>query len=1061
MKIRTLPGRAKNRGASSGRSFVRFSFALAVSTVLIMTTMVAEGAKSSHSKTSGKLIEAWLESGKTAEKAGELEKAVVLYNEILRQSPTHKGAQRALRGLRGQGVDINVKKDANPAALIALEAARIAVGGDPVGIAKAKMANGDYAEAQAILQAALSQDLDRGVRKDVEKLLAEIKADRERSAERRMKLRGATTSDELGQLLKRAEILLEGEEVEEAERVLREADRLAPGHPGVDALLSRSALLRANLAQRSADAESAMEVTRRAEMQLKARDVYLEGQKRYLEGDVIGAVKAWQRALDIDAEHAQSQEMIQNTKAIHSAALAREADQREEIAQDAEFEVKLDTEIVEYSTENDLDVNDVLKILNTLSGLDFVKDDSVQGKVWFSVRDKSVREVLDLISKEYGYAWSRDGNTVRVEADLATQVYPLDEVQYQTIATILREASTLEDSSLDLRKLLYGESGQPQVPGKALYLQERTRSLVVVDSREKQTVVKSFLDKLPPLANEYTPTETKIYHLRERDAKQIHDQVKLLLYGEEGAYDPSSRRKIFLDSLSNTMIVIDYPENIKKVEALLSDEQFNRAIEEGEIRSRRFQVADVEDIEDDPDAIERRRSFLDGIKEIVEIMLYGSGTREAAVQQGRRIRVDVDRGTIDIVDTPDNIQKVADYLSSVRGDTMEDVFIEVFNIQHVPVMEIIDALNILFYDATTSVRSLFIDLESVQTLSAGDEQGTETEISGTFEESSRELMNLQSSGGGQDFQQFFSVKFYPDVNTNRLIVYSFETESIDLTKRILQAFDRPHRMVELEARFVSVSLSDLTSIGLDYSIGEPLKGDFDFDSGISELGMIGDDNIPSRSVNFNYDTLSESQFSFVMNLIDTLETSNVLSAPRVTTIPGLNTQAMLFVGTQEPYISDVTLDDGGDDDPTNNRLTYEFENAMVGIRLAFIPFILNDNHLYLEIAPIITDIVGRVPVQLDDSGGGSGGGFDPAALAALGQPIFSQKLVNSSVRIRNGDTLVLGGLISDAVSEQRNDVPLLSKIPFLGAMFSDVSYNVTKESTMIFVTVRIIEPETY
>ncbi len=1061
MMIWTSPSWARNRCESLGRNFARFGLVFITTSSILFCSMLALGAGSDIAKDQEVLkdqLESWYKAGREAEKAGHEQDAVAFFNEILRVDPTHGGAKRALKELSKDGVDLAYKEGA----LLAAEVRQIVAAGSPVAEAKTSMASGDYAKAQAILREALGgTQLSDAERKEVKKLLDEITALRSKTAERQDALMGEGSGTDIARMIQQVEVLLEAEEVDEAERILRNAAQIDPTNAQVSSLLDRTALLRAGLARRSADLEAASETARKAELDIQARDVFLDGIELYRNNDVIGAVKAWNRVLEIDPQHSQALEMIELTKDLYQAAVDREEASKEAMAQDAEYEEKLNTPIKEYSTSGDLDVNEVLNLLKTLSGLELVKDPSVQGKVYFSIRNRSVREVLDLLKDNYGFAWRREGNRIIVSSKLETRVYPLSDAQYQTLEAVLSDTSIMEDSSQDLRVLLYGPDGKPEAPGKAVYLSENSRSLTVTDTSEKQQSVQAFLSNLPDLKEEYQPIETRIFKLREEEANRIRNIIEHALYGEIGAYDPSSRRKLYLEPESNTLIILDTPENIAKVEAIMQDEEFRRSVQEGDRQARQFIVADSDDNSDDPEALERRTVFLEGISKILRIMLYGAMGEERALQQGRQISINPERGTIDVVDTPENLQKVAQYLSSVRGDTLQDIHIRIFKIEHVPVFDIADALNFLFYDAQQSVRTKFLDIESLQTISGGDTQGVELDPSGLFEESSQDLYNLQSSGGGQDFLQFFSLRLFPDWNSNSLVIYAFEPESIDLVERVISAFDRPHRMLEVEARVISVGLTDLTAIGFDYGITDPLKGDFEFDSGVSDLLALDSNSEPARSFNFQYETLSESQLSFVLNVIDTLETSETLSAPKVLAAPGPNVDILISIGRQDPYTNDVTLDDGGDDDPTNNRLTFDFDTALSGIQLGFIPFILNDNHVYLEILPSISEIIGRVPLTLDDTGGSSTSGTDLSSIQSIGQPIYAQSFVSTALRIRDGETVVIGGLISDSVTESRNDVPLLSKVPFLGAFFSDINYTVSKNSTLIFVTVNIIEPTAY
>jgi type II secretory pathway component GspD/PulD (secretin) len=80
-------------------------------------------------------------------------------------------------------------------------------------------------------------------------------------------------------------------------------------------------------------------------------------------------------------------------------------------------------------------------------------------------------------------------------------------------------------------------------------------------------------------------------------------------------------------------------------------------------------------------------------------------------------------------------------------------------------------------------------------------------------------------------------------------------------------------------------------------------------------------------------------------------------------------------------------------------------------------------------------------------------------LTSLGQPIFSQQAMLTTVRVKSGETIVMGGMMQDSVTESRLSVPLISKLPFIGSLFQDVTYNISKTTYLFFVTVRIIEGE--
>jgi type II secretory pathway component GspD/PulD (secretin) len=120
--------------------------------------------------------------------------------------------------------------------------------------------------------------------------------------------------------------------------------------------------------------------------------------------------------------------------------------------------------------------------------------------------------------------------------------------------------------------------------------------------------------------------------------------------------------------------------------------------------------------------------------------------------------------------------------------------------------------------------------------------------------------------------------------------------------------------------------------------------------------------------------------------------------------------------------------------------------------LAAIPFILNDDHIYLELNPQVIEPGERLPITV------SGEMTAGTEVPNVGPLLLNQQYLRTSVRLKSGTTMVLGGLISERENETKDAVPFLSKIPFLGNLFIDRNIEKEKFSTLYFITARIIEP---
>ncbi len=980
--------------------FCSFAFVLVCSAVSgISFAGPADGLVMSIITASGDADDAYKEA-RSLERVGKIQRAIEQYNKALRSSPDHQGARLRLRRLERLGHDVT------PVATST--SVRVAASGPqpPAG------------EGETALD--------------------------------------EKTQTALGRALQKARIYLDSKQPAEAERVLREAMQLAPDNAEVAKMLDEAAQLRSTLSQQERAQEQARQTERRKALSASASDKFEEGSKHYMEGDVIRAVETWREALAIYPDHEPSKNAIEAAKEEYQKALKAKEEAEAHAAQEKEYEAKLDLK-AGYETKGDSDIDDVLNTLSNLCGLKMVIGEGVEGTVSFRVdKETTIREILNLIEEHYGYAWERRADTIIVKRAYKTRTFPLTETQYKTLKAILEDPSTLEDTTRDLRTILYGEDGSKKVPGKELFLNERTRSLVVTDTQENLAKVEEFLQHMPTIAEEDRPLETALFRLHPEVANDLYKIIELRLYQEVGQYGglTGAGRKLFLSD-DNTLIVIDYPENIEIVKQILEDEQIQQQLEEDELKAKHFPVTDMFDIGQREEDLDRRIQTTRMIVEVLEAMLYGPTGQEEARLKGRRMFPNEERGAIDIVDTPSNLKRVDDYLASLRGEAQQDIFIETFYVKHIPVTNISDAIGFIFNNQQQSTRNMFLDIQGLDTLGT-DEEGQEVDLGTGYEETSRELFNIQQGGGGQDLTQLFSMSYFPDYNTNSIVLITPDRDALDFVSNIVNSFDKPPRMLEIEQRIVSVTLSDLRSVGLDYLILNPFRSKITVNPEKSEQDVLLLDNTGKQSLRFTMDTFGETRLNFVLNLLESMETSEVISAPKMLHVPNGLTTPLIFVGKQEPYIETAEIDDQGDDDPTNNRLILDFQRSITGISLMFIPFILNDDHVYVELMPNKTEITNRLPVFVE-TGQQGGGGIDTSTLQSLGQPVFTQQAMMASVRLKSGETIVMGGMMNDSVTESRLSVPLISKLPLIGSLFEDVSYNVSKSTILWFLTVRIIE----
>lgn len=195
---------------------------------------------------------------------------------------------------------------------------------------------------------------------------------------------------------------------------------------------------------------------------------------------------------------------------------------------------------------------------------------------------------------------------------------------------------------------------------------------------------------------------------------------------------------------------------------------------------------------------------------------------------------------------------------------------------------------------------------------------------------------------------------------------------------------------------------------------------------------------------FAYGSLDFSSFTATLSLLDQRGDTEILSAPRITTLD--NQKATIKV------IDKIMLQKSVETTDTATLVTVEFESEKeareVGIKLTVIPHVNDNGEITVNLLP---------EVSTDQ-------GFNVLNVGALQNTIaltFSSREANTIVRVRDGETVFLGGLIRKNVAKTDNKVPILGDlfggIPVLGNVFRYEADNTTRTEIVFFVTVHLAE----
>lgn len=248
------------------------------------------------------------------------------------------------------------------------------------------------------------------------------------------------------------------------------------------------------------------------------------------------------------------------------------------------------------------------------------------------------------------------------------------------------------------------------------------------------------------------------------------------------------------------------------------------------------------------------------------------------------------------------------------------------------------------------------------------------------------------------------------------------------------------RQVFVEARIVEVQLTDSLKYGIDWTF---LGGDWSGGRSV-KVGTTKFTDTLSGLANFNV-ALAGGDFTSLLKALQTQGNVNVLSNPRVNIMNGQT--AFLSVGRKTDFISRVeTTSTGGFTTNTVPLVTFTVETSSVlsGMIFGIVPYISGDEDemITLTISPIISNLVkfDTKTIGLTDSNS-----------VELSLPTIDLRVLSTTVQVRDGDMVVIGGLIQNRDSVTDNNVPVLSKMPFLGHLFKNRDKSSEKTELIIML----------
>ncbi len=333
------------------------------------------------------------------------------------------------------------------------------------------------------------------------------------------------------------------------------------------------------------------------------------------------------------------------------------------------------------------------------------------------------------------------------------------------------------------------------------------------------------------------------------------------------------------------------------------------------------------------------------------------------------------------------------------------------------------------------------------------------------------------------------------------------SQELDIVQKAVETLNVAPPQVTIEARFVEMTQSDIKQVGFEWFLGNTLLSNGRmgvqggtapsflgtpspanptgiFPSPTSPLGPQSTDNmltsglrnstadVTSPAIATFTGILTDPQFRVVLHALEQRDGADLLSAPKVTTLSGRQTQISavdirsIVTGnnTQGQTGGGVaaagTVTTGGGPIVTQG---FTVSPVPIGATLDVVPYVSADGYsIQTTIIPQTTEFLGydtQTAAQfIPQAIIGSGSTVSTPLQSTLPLPIFRSRSVVSSCIVWDGQTVVLGGLLSENVTKTKDKVPMLGDLPFVGRLFRSESNKTQKKNLIIFVTPKIIDP---
>ena len=286
-----------------------------------------------------------------------------------------------------------------------------------------------------------------------------------------------------------------------------------------------------------------------------------------------------------------------------------------------------------------------------------------------------------------------------------------------------------------------------------------------------------------------------------------------------------------------------------------------------------------------------------------------------------------------------------------------------------------------------------------------------------------------------------------NTGVSNIIIISDVQENIPSVMAMVEELDKPIANINISVRFIESGVDSAQGSGIDWSRNTPIV-----------LGNIPDTSgslLPFKLSNMTVATLNPLQFGQAWKLMQARGQSKILASPQLTTLDNHSAETQITTTIYiEGSVSNMNRSNSFNNQnqnqiasagggATNSNLSNQNFNARqitekdVGIDLQVTPRINDENRITLMVNASVEALLSAAEVSTD-------------------KPRATRRTVRTQVTVNTGDTVIIGGLISENAIENKKFIPVLSELPFIGKMFRSTTIDKEQRELLIFITPNVV-----